>query len=76
MTHTISQNGIPAEKLNGLEGPFRYPNGVELYFDPQKNMYVDPVTGRYPSTEEIKHLHRLTFEEIERQMFGRPFNGF
>ncbi len=31
----------------GLEGPFFYPNGQVLYYDPKAGQYYDPTTDFY-----------------------------
>lgn len=40
----------------GLEGPFFYPNGQVLYYDPRAGQYWDPTTDLYVSDEDIAEL--------------------
>jgi hypothetical protein len=40
----------------GLEGPFNYPNGVVLYYDPKQGQYYDPTTDFYVSHEDYAEL--------------------
>lgn len=43
-------------KRKGLEGPFTYPNGRTLYYDPKEGMYWDPSTDWYLDALEIEEL--------------------
>ena len=40
----------------GLEGPFYYPNGRVLYYDPREGRYWDPLTDFYVDAEELAEL--------------------
>ena len=40
----------------GLEGPFFYPNGQVLYYDPREGKYYNPSTDFYLSDEEVSDL--------------------
>lgn len=40
----------------GLEGPFFYPNGRVVYYDPREGKYWDPLTDFYLSQEESDDL--------------------
>jgi hypothetical protein len=40
----------------GLEGPFNYPNGQVLYFDPKEGKYYDPTTDIYVEYEDVQEL--------------------
>lgn len=52
------------ETRKGLEGPFVYPNGQILYYDPREGQYWDPKTDFYVSNEEMDHLNRQVFDKI------------
>lgn len=52
------RNKLPG-KLPGLEGPFRYPNGRVLYWDPREGKYYDRSTDMYVEDEEIAFIHGL-----------------
>ena len=41
------------EPLPGLEGPFEFPNGQVLYFDPKVGKYYARRTDRYVDKEDI-----------------------
>ena len=40
----------------GLEGPFFYPNGQVLYYDPKEGKYYDPTTDFYVEYEDVQEL--------------------
>lgn len=48
----------------GLEGPFHYPNGRVLYYDPQAGEYWDPRTDFYVDRDEVADLQNSIFEVI------------
>ena len=43
----------------GLEGPFEYPNGRVLYYDPRAGEYWDPLTDFYVPREEVADLQTM-----------------
>jgi hypothetical protein len=42
----------------GLEGPFQYPNGRVLYYDPKEGQYWDPTTDFYVANEDVANLQQ------------------
>ena len=50
----------------GLEGPFFYPNGQVLYYDPREGKYYDPTTDFYVPDEDVAELQQLIFEALAR----------
>ena len=48
----------------GLEGPFFYPSGAVLYYDPRAGQYWDPATDFYVSSEEVESLKNQIFDKI------------
>lgn len=48
----------------GLEGPFRYPNGQVLYYDPKAGEYWDPKTDFYVPNEDVARLQQSVFDQI------------
>jgi hypothetical protein len=48
----------------GLEGPFHYPNGRVLYYDPRAGQYWDPRTDFYVDREEVADLQNSMFSLI------------
>lgn len=51
----------------GLEGPFHYPSGAVLYYDPKEGQYYDPTTDFYVPHEDV--------EELKNQIFGILMKG-
>jgi hypothetical protein len=48
----------------GLEGPFEYPNGQVLYYDPKEGKYYDPTTDFYVDYEDVARLQQSIFDSI------------
>jgi hypothetical protein len=42
----------------GLEGPFHYPSGAVLYYDPKEGKYYDPTTDFYVSNDDVAELQQ------------------
>jgi len=49
-----------------LEGPFTYPNGRVLYFDPKYGEYWDPRTDWYVPADEVAELQSSIFEVLKK----------
>jgi hypothetical protein len=56
MSSFIFENSKKYGPREGLEGPFNYPNGVVLYYDPKEGQYYDPTTDFYVSHEDYAEL--------------------
>jgi len=50
---------------DGLEGPFRYPNGRVLYYDVKEGKYYDPRTDWFVSNEEVSELQNSILNLIK-----------
>jgi hypothetical protein len=50
----------------GLEGPFFYPNGQVLYYDPREGSYWDPTTDFYVPHEDVAELQQQFLEVLTR----------
>lgn len=48
----------------GLEGPYRYPNGRVLYYDPQAGEYWDPLTDFFVDREDVADLQQSIFRLV------------
>jgi hypothetical protein len=48
----------------GLEGPFFYPSGAVLYYDPKAGDYWDPATDFYVPREDVARLQQQIFDKI------------
>jgi hypothetical protein len=49
----------------GLEGPFHYPNGQVLYYDPRAGEYWDPRTDFYVDREDVARLQQSIFDCVK-----------
>lgn len=61
-TFTRNENYGPRK---GLEGPFTYPNGRVVYYDPREGQYWDPRTDFYLSHEEAGDLQACIFKALK-----------
>jgi len=50
----------------GLEGPFHYPSGAVLYYDPKAGEYYDPTTDFYVPNEDVAELQNQIFEILRK----------
>lgn len=48
----------------GLEGPFHYPNGRVLYYDPRAGEYWDPRTDFYVDRADVADLQQSIFAVV------------
>lgn len=56
MSYRVFKNEKEYGPRKGLEGPFHYPNGAVLYYDPKEGMYYDPTTDFYVPNEDVADL--------------------
>jgi hypothetical protein len=52
------------EPRKGLEGPFHYPNGRVLYYDPREGDYWDPTTDFYVPRDEVALLQQSVLDQL------------
>ena len=64
MAYTVWQHNDQFEPRKGLEGPFRYPNGQVLYYDPKEGQYWDPRTDFYVDNADVARLQQSIFDVI------------
>jgi hypothetical protein len=50
----------------GLEGPYQYPNGQVLYYDPKEGEYYDPRTDFYVDRNEVAFLQNSIFDILRK----------
>jgi hypothetical protein len=62
MAYTVFKHNTQYETRTGLEGPFHYPNGRVLYYDPRAGGYWDPRTDFYVDREEVAQLQQTIFD--------------
>jgi hypothetical protein len=58
MSYVVFKNEKEYGTRKGLEGPFHYPNGQVLYYDPKEGQYYDPTTDFYVSHEDVAFLQQ------------------
>ena len=61
MSYVVFKNAKEYGPRKGLEGPFHYPNGQVLYYDPKAGEYYDPTTDFYVSIEDVAELQNSIF---------------
>ena len=64
MGYTVFDRDVNYGPREGLEGPFHYPNGRVLYYDPQAGEYWDPLTDFYVPNEDVAYLQQTIFDRI------------
>ena len=67
MAYTVFKHETKWESRPGLEGPFHYPNGQVLYYDPRAGEYWDPSTDFYVSNEDVADLQQSVFRVLAGQ---------
>jgi hypothetical protein len=50
----------------GLEGPYKYPSGRVLYYDPKEGKYWDPRTDFYLSNDEAADVTAAVFDCLKK----------
>ena len=60
----MAERFVKYGRRNGLDGPYTYPNGKVLYFDPKEQAYWDPTTDFYVPAEEVETLKQSLFDRI------------
>lgn len=60
----LSEQERKFQPRKGLEGPFFYPSGAVLYYDPKAGDYWDPLTDFYVPREDVARLQQQIFDKI------------
>jgi hypothetical protein len=66
MAYRVFAHGQDFGARSGLEGPFHYPNGRVLYYDPRAGEYWDPRTDFFVPMDEVAHLQQSIFDIISQ----------
>lgn len=66
MGYTVFQPPKRYNPIKGLEGPFYYPSGRVLYYDPKAGEYWDPTTDFYVPYEDVAELQQDLIRLIAR----------
>jgi len=64
MAYTVFQHDARFGPRKGLEGPFHYPNGATLYYDPKEGKYYDPLTDLFLDDDGVAALQDLILDLI------------
>jgi hypothetical protein len=67
MAYTVFQHNPNFGPRAGLEGPFHYPSGVVLYYDPRAGEYYDPCTDFYVSNEDVALLQQQIIDRLTQK---------
>ena len=59
MSYTVFKHNKEFGPRKGLEGPFHYPNGRVLYYDPKEGEYYDPLTDFYVPRDQVAELQNM-----------------
>lgn len=66
MSYIVFEHDPKWEPRAGLEGPFHYPNGQVLYYDPKEGKYYDPTTDFYVEYDEVQELQNEILKMLAR----------
>jgi hypothetical protein len=66
MSYIKFSSGHTFEPRKGLEGPFAYPSGKVLYYDPKEGKYYDPTTDFYLEHDEASIYLNEVFEALKK----------
>jgi len=66
MAYTVFQHDASFGPRAGLEGPFHYPSGAVLYYDPQAGEYYDPRTDWYVSNDDVVALKQQIIDRLTK----------
>ena len=64
MAYTVFQHDTRFGPRTGLEGPFHYPSGAVLYYDPKAGEYYDPKTDFYVDRADVAVLQQQIFDRL------------
>jgi hypothetical protein len=67
MSYTVFQNDTRFGPRAGLQGPFHYPSGAVLYYDPRAGEYYDPRTDFYVSNEDVAALKQQIVDRLTQK---------
>ena len=65
MSYIVFKHNKEFGPRKGLEGPFHYPNGQVLYYDPKEGEYYDPLTDFYVPLDAVNELQNTIFEALK-----------
>jgi hypothetical protein len=67
MAYIIFQHDPNFGPRTGLEGPFHYPSGAVLYYDPRAGEYYDPKTDFYVDRADVAGLQQQIIDRLTQK---------
>jgi hypothetical protein len=67
MAYTVFQHDPNFGPRRGLEGPFHYPSGSVLYYDPKAGEYYDPRTDFYVDRADVASLQQQIIDRLTQK---------
>jgi hypothetical protein len=67
MAYTVFQHDPSFGPRAGLEGPFHYPSGTVLYYDPKAGEYYDPRTDFYVDRADVAVLQQQIIDRLTQK---------
>lgn len=67
MAYTVFQHDPNFGPRAGLEGPFHYPSGAVLYYDPKAGEYYDPRTDWFVPHNEVAVLKQQIIDRLTQK---------
>jgi hypothetical protein len=67
MACTVFQHDPNFGPRAGLEGPFHYPSGAVLYYDPKAGQYYDPRTDWFVPHNEVAVLKQQIIDRLTQK---------
>jgi hypothetical protein len=64
MAYTVFQHDPSFGPRKDLEGPFHYPSGAVLYYDPKAGEYYDPRTDFYVDRADVAVLQQQIIDRL------------
>jgi len=64
MGYTVFDRNVNYGPRENLEGPFHYPSGAVLYYDPREGRYYDPRSDFYVDNEDVALLQAQIFDRL------------
>ena len=64
MAYTVFQHNPNFGPRKGLEGPFHYPSGAVVYYDPKAGEYNYPRTDFYVDRTDVAVLQQQIFDRL------------
>lgn len=62
----LGDRELKYQPRKGLEGPFFYPSGHVLYYDPKEGQYYDPTTDFYVENSELDQYQNQLFDAMRK----------